>query len=52
VGAALGRAATDLGLGLADRACLALALELGVPAMTADRAWAELDADVAINVVR
>lgn len=35
-------AARPLGLSLADRACLALALELGVTALTADRAWAEL----------
>lgn len=28
-----------LGLSLADRACLALALKLGAPVWTADRAW-------------
>lgn len=31
------------GLSLADRACLALARKLGVPAVTADRAWSDLD---------
>src|SRR5687768_10754692 len=31
------------GLSLADRACLALARVLGLPAMTADRAWAGLE---------
>jgi ribonuclease VapC len=36
------------GLSLADRACLVLAACLGVPALTADRVWA--DADVAAEV--
>lgn len=40
------------GLSLADRACLALALARGVPAMTADRVWAELDVGVRVQVVR
>ncbi len=31
-----------LGLSLADRACLALAIELGRPAVTADRTWGRL----------
>ncbi|MGI8462257.1 MAG: type II toxin-antitoxin system VapC family toxin [Solirubrobacterales bacterium] len=31
------------GLSLADRACLALAHRLGIPALSADRQWAELD---------
>ena len=29
------------GLSLGDRACLALALSLGLPVLTAERAWAE-----------
>ena len=33
----------QLGLGVADRACLATALVLGVPVLTADRPWAEID---------
>ena len=37
---------------LADRACLALAVRLGVPAVTADRAWAELDVGVEVIAVR
>ena len=37
--AALRRATHQRGLSLADRACLALAGRLGVPAVTADRAW-------------
>lgn len=36
-------ATRDLGLSLGDRACLALAAELGVTALTADRDWAKLD---------
>ena len=40
------------GLSLGDRACLALALSSGVPALTADRAWAELDIGVEIEVIR
>ena len=31
-----------LGLSLADRACLALASRLQVPALTSDRAWADV----------
>jgi ribonuclease VapC len=41
-----------LGLSLADRACLALAGRLGVPAVTADRAWATLDVGVDIVCIR
>lgn len=33
----------QLGLSLGDRACLALGRRLGLPILTADRAWAELD---------
>jgi ribonuclease VapC len=36
----------------ADRACLALALELGMPAMTGDRAWRDLDIGVEIQLFR
>lgn len=32
----------SLGLSLADRACLALGMRLGVPVMTADRAWRQV----------
>jgi len=41
-----------LGLSLADRACLALALRLSVPAVTADRAWLEIDVGVEVIAVR
>lgn len=40
------------GLSLADRACLALAQRLGAPAVTADRAWAEVDIGVQVDLVR
>lgn len=33
------------GLGLGDRACLATASRLGLPALTADRSWADLNID-------
>ncbi len=40
------------GLSLADRACLALAVEKGLPVLTADQTWGQLKLDVAIEVVR
>jgi ribonuclease VapC len=40
------------GLSLGDRACLALAQALGLPAMTADRAWARLAIGIEIRTVR
>ncbi len=40
------------GLSLADRACLALAMDKGLPTMTADRAWAAIELDVEIEVIR
>jgi ribonuclease VapC len=51
--AGLLRAATRArGLSLGDRACIALALARGARIMTADRAWADLDAGVVIEVIR
>ena len=40
------------GLSLVDRACLALAMDKGLPVMTADRAWAAVELDVPIDVIR
>jgi PIN domain nuclease of toxin-antitoxin system len=39
-------------LSLGDRACLALALRLSVPAVTADPAWGELQSDVEVRLIR
>ena len=41
-----------LGLSLGDRACLATAQSLGCTVLTADRAWAELDLGIAIEIIR
>jgi len=40
------------GLSLGDRACLALAQHLRVPAMTSDRAWKKVKLDVEIVLIR
>lgn len=40
------------GLSLGDRACLALAAELGIPALTADQTWAGLDIGVKVELIR
>jgi ribonuclease VapC len=40
------------GLSLADRACLALALDLGAVAVTADRSWGNVDVGVEVQVIR
>jgi ribonuclease VapC len=43
-----------VGLSLGDRACLALAAELGAPALTADRSWDAVAgaAGVSVQVIR
>lgn len=41
-----------LGLSLGDRACLALARRLGLPALTADASWEGLAVGVRVEVVR
>lgn len=41
-----------LGLSPADRACLAVARRLGVPAVTEDRVWTTLDLDVDVVGIR
>jgi PIN domain nuclease of toxin-antitoxin system len=40
------------GLSLGDRACLALAIQMGAVAYTADRAWTEIDLPVEVRAIR
>jgi len=42
----------NLGLSLADRACLSLALRLNLPVLTCDRIWAELTLPLRIHLLR
>jgi PIN domain nuclease of toxin-antitoxin system len=42
----------QFGLGLGDRACLALAASLNLPVMTADRIWTQLDVGVEVVLCR
>ena len=44
--------AQPLGLSLGDRACLALALRLGLPILTADRVWQKLELGLRIELIR
>ena len=48
---ALRPATRNAGLSLGDRACLALAMQLDRPALTADRAWKRLRLGVEIELV-
>ncbi|WP_394646796.1 type II toxin-antitoxin system VapC family toxin [uncultured Sphingomonas sp.] len=41
-----------LGLSLGDRICLALGQRLGVPVLTSDRKWSELDIAIDIRLIR
>jgi PIN domain nuclease of toxin-antitoxin system len=49
---ALRQGTRPLGLSLGDRACLALAQQRGVPAVTADRAWQRLGGPIKVTVIR
>ncbi len=40
------------GLSLSDRACLVLARRLNATAVTADQAWVDIDAGVAVELIR
>jgi len=42
----------SFGLSLADRACLALGLDLKAPVYTADRSWKNLKLDLQVHVIR
>lgn len=43
---------STINLSLGDKACLATALELGLPVVTADRAWAKLDLPIKVIAIR
>lgn len=42
----------NFGLSLADRACLALAIERQTPVLTADRTWAGLELGIEVRLLR
>ena len=42
----------ELGLSLGDRACLALAQQLDLPVLTADKIWQRLDIGASIQLIR
>jgi ribonuclease VapC len=44
--------ASNGGLSLGDRACLALAVALGAMAVTTDRRWSTLDIGIPVRVIR
>jgi ribonuclease VapC len=46
------KAPQPFGLSLADRACLALAKQRGLPVLTADRIWQTLDLGVTVVLIR
>lgn len=50
--ASLWKQTRSAGLSLGDRACLALALTLGVPAVTAEREWKRCDVGVRLILIR
>lgn len=52
VAASLVAAGKPLGLSLADRCCLALALTRKLPVLTADRAWTHLDLGIQVKFIR
>lgn len=48
----LWRHARSAGLSLGDRACLALAIREGLPALTTDRAWLRDDIHTDVRIIR
>ncbi|MBL9010135.1 MAG: type II toxin-antitoxin system VapC family toxin [Alphaproteobacteria bacterium] len=50
--AALAPVTRHLGLSLGDRACLAVAEQRGVSAITADRRWAEAGVNIKVTLIR
>ena len=43
---------TRRNISFGDRACLALAVELGMPVVTGDRTWRDLDIGVEVRLIR
>lgn len=52
IAAGLWPAVRHLGLSMADRCCLALAVNLNRPVLTADQNWAKLDIGVKTELIR
>jgi len=52
IAAGLASITAPTGLSLADRACLATALDLGGEPITADRAWGDVDVGLSVNLIR
>jgi len=52
IAAKLWQSTLDIGLSLGDRACLALGLDTGRPALTTDRAWQRIDVGVTIKLIQ
>ena len=48
----MSRVTSPFGLSLGDRCCLALAKQLGLPALTADRRWSELQVGIRVELLR
>lgn len=52
IAAGLWTSTREVGLSLADRACLALAIDSHVPVLTGDRAWQDLAIGVEVILIR
>ena len=52
IAAGLWTSTREVGLSLADRACLALAIDLRAPVLTGDRAWRDLPIGVEVILIR
>lgn len=52
IAGALWTTTRDIGLSLGDRACLALAIDQALPALTGDREWTRLSLPVEVQQIR